>query len=69
MLSVTQLRDWHLKQAEHFEHMAYIHTGFADSANAEKYGLRERYSDRAKEYRKQAAWHTAAVETLTNTGD
>lgn len=63
-LTIPDLVAWHLRQSEHYENMAYIHSGFASSVEATQYGLKERYSERTKEYRKQAKWHEEAVVVL-----
>ncbi len=63
-MSISDLITWHLKQSEHYENMSYVHSGFANSLEAAQYGLEDRYSERAKEYRKQAKWHEEAVTTL-----
>lgn len=63
-LKISDLLTWHLGQSEHYENMAYVHGGFASSVEATQYGLKERYSERAKEYRKQAKWYEEAVAVL-----
>lgn len=63
--SLSELREWHLGQVEHYNGLAMIHHAFAITLVAETHKVANAYREREKHYRKMAQVHLSAATLLT----
>jgi hypothetical protein len=64
--TLADLRQWHAQQCEHFRAMEVMHTKFADTGPAKRFGVDKTYADRAVDYKKQADFHMKAIQLLND---
>lgn len=62
--SLSELREWHASQVEHYKGLAMIHHAFAVTPVAEESRLAKTYLEREKHYLKMAEMHNSAVGLL-----